>query len=228
MSKNQAKTLVLLYYGVYLVLYPLFVKGLLNLFDSQVIVPFMNAFEWLFYLLFPIIMISVAGPWLKREFFVYWQHPFRNFGHIVKTYGLMMVSSIAVNLVLVLVFHLDQSGNQSAIIELYSQQPLKVVFAALIFAPIVEELVYRGALYAPFRKHHHLFGILISSFLFGFLHVYQSLFNGNYMDLLYLFSYGLLGSFMCRAYDRTNSFFSCILLHFLNNFISIVLTFFIV
>jgi membrane protease YdiL (CAAX protease family) len=102
------------------------------------------------------------------------------------------------------------------------------MFAALVFAPVVEELIFRGSLYAPFRKNQHLFGILLSSFAFGFLHVYQSLFTGNFMDLLFIFSYGLLGSFMCRVYDKTNSFFSCVLLHFLNNFISIILTFYIV
>ena len=228
MSKQQAKTLVLLYCGIYLFLFPLIETGLIKLFDRQLMIPFLNGFEWVFYLGFPVVMISAVASWFRREFFVFLQHPFKNLLQIIKNYGLMMVSSIAVNMILVLVFGLGQSGNQSSIIELYGQQPLKVIFAALVFAPIVEELVFRGSFYAPLRKNHHLSGVLLSSFLFGFLHVYQSLFTGNLMDLLYIFSYGLLGSFMCRVYDKTNSFFSCVLLHFLNNFISIVLTFMIV
>ncbi|MBR5290336.1 MAG: CPBP family intramembrane metalloprotease [Erysipelotrichaceae bacterium] len=228
MSKQQAKTLVLLYCGIYLFLFPLIETGLIKLFDPSVIVPVLNVLEWGFYLTFPVIMVSVVWPWFRREFYLFCHHPFKNLIHIIKNYGLMMLSSILVNLILILVFKLEQSGNQSSIIELYSQQPLKVMFAALVFAPIVEELVFRGSFYAPFRKNQRLFGILFSSFLFGFLHVYQSLFAGNFMDLLYIFSYGLLGSFMCRVYDKTNSFFSCVLLHFLNNFISIVLTFLIV
>ena len=228
MSKQQAKTLVLLYCGIYLFLFPLIEMGLIQLFDQQLMFPVLNGLEWVFYLSFPVIMISAAASWFRQEFYLFLQHPFKNLVQVIKTYGLMMVSSIAVNMILVLVFHLEQSGNQSSIIELYSQQPIKVIFAALVFAPIVEELVFRGSFYAPLRKNHHLLGVLLSSFLFGFLHVYQSLFAGNLMDLLYIFSYGLLGSFMCRIYDKTNSFFSCVLLHFLNNFISIVLTFMIV
>ena len=228
MSKQQSKTLLFLYCGIYLFLFPLIENGLVKLFDSNLIVPVLNVVEWGFYLAFPAVMISVVWPWFRREFYLFFQNPFKNLIHILKNYGLMMVSSITVNLILVLVFGLEQSGNQSSIIQLYAQQPLKVMFAALVFAPVVEELVFRGSLYAPFRKNQHLFGILLSSFAFGFLHVYQSLFTGNFMDLLFIFSYGLLGSFMCRVYDKTNSFFSCVLLHFLNNFISIILTFYIV
>ena len=228
MSKQQSKTLVFLYCSIYLFLFPLIENGLVKLFDSNLIVPVLNVVEWGFYLAFPVIMISVVWSWFRREFYLFFQNSFQNLIHILKNYGLMMVSSITVNLILVLVFSLEQSGNQSSIIELYAHQPLKVMFAALVFAPIVEELVFRGSLYVPFRKNQHLFGILLSSFAFGFLHVYQSLFTGNFMDLLFIFSYGLLGSFMCRVYDKTNSFFSCVLLHFLNNFISILLTFYIV
>ena len=228
MSKQQSKTLVFLYCGIYLFLFPLIENGLVKLFDSNLIVPVLNVVEWGFYLAFPVIMISAVWSWFRREFYLFFQNPFKNLIHILKNYGLMMVSSITMNLILVLVFGLEQSGNQSSIIQLYAQQPLKVMFAALVFAPVVEELVFRGSLYAPFRKNQHLFGILLSSFAFGFLHVYQSLFTGNFMDLLFIFSYGLLGSFMCRVYDKTNSFFSCVLLHFLNNFISIILTFYIV
>ena len=228
MSKQQSKTLVFLYCGIYLFLFPLIENGLVKLFDTKLIVSVLNVVEWGFYLAFPVIMISVVWSWFRREFYLFFQNSFQNLIHILKNYGLMMVSSITVNLILVLVFSLEQSGNQSSIIELYAHQPLKVMFAALVFAPIVEELVFRGSLYAPFRKNQHLFGLMLSSLAFGFLHVYQSLFTGNFMDLLFIFSYGLLGSFMCRVYDKTNSFFSCVLLHFLNNFISILLTFYIV
>lgn len=228
MSKQQSKTLLFLYCGIYLFLFPLIETGLVKLFDTNLIVSVLNVVEWGFYLAFPVVMISVVWAWFRREFYLFIQNPFKNLVHILKNYGLMMVSSITMNLILVLVFGLEQSGNQSSIIQLYAQQPLKVMFAALVFAPVVEELVFRGSLYAPIRKNQHLFGILLSSFAFGFLHVYQSLFTGNFMDLLFIFSYGLLGSFMCRVYDKTNSFFSCVLLHFLNNFISIILTFYIV
>ena len=168
MSKQQAKTLVLLYCGIYLFLFPLIETGLIKLFDTSVIVSVLNVLEWGFYLTFPVIMVYVVWPWFRREFYLFCHDPFKNLIHILKNYGLMMISSILVNLILVLVFHLEQSGNQSSIIELYAQQPLKVMFAALVFAPIVEELVFRGSFYAPFRKNQRLLVYCFHHFCLGF------------------------------------------------------------
>lgn len=225
MNKHSAKILIFLYFVGYLILFPVMEIGILKISDSEHVLKLMNLFEWLFYLFFPMVMISFVKPWLKKEVYLFLHHPFKNFLNIIKNYGLMMLTSILVNMLLLLVFGLENSGNQNQLINLYAVQPVKVLYASLVFAPIVEELVFRGALYAPLRKQHHLAAVVFSSFMFGLLHVYQSLFSGNFKDLLYILSYGLLGSFMCKTYDETNSFTSSMLLHFLNNAISVVLTF---
>ncbi len=225
MNKRQSVTLCLMYFAGYLCLFPALEMLLLQMLSPEISYAVLNGFEWIFYLVFPFLMVKAVFPWLKREFFLFLEKPFQNLLSVIKTYGLMMLSSIALNLILLLVFGLENSGNQSSLIELYSVQPLKVLFASLIFAPVVEELVFRGALFSSFRKHHKLFGVLFSSFAFGLLHVYQSLFAGNFKDLLFLFSYALLGSFMCKAYDETGSIAGSMSLHFLNNLISVIVTF---
>ena len=225
MTKQHAFKLCLFYFVGYLFLFPVIELFLLDTFQGEFILRFLNAFEWFFYLGFPFLMIRLVYPWLKKEVYVFLEAPLQNLWTIVKTYGLMMITSIAFNLILLMIFGLENSENQAQLMEMYSSQPFKALFASLVFAPIVEELVFRGALFAPLRKHRFLLGVLLSSFSFGFLHVYQSLFQGNFSDLMFLFSYALLGSFMCRVYDETNSFVSSMLLHFLNNFISVILTF---
>ncbi len=225
MNKQQAFWLCAFYFVGYLFLFPAAELALADVLDAQTAAKVLNALEWGFYLGFPFFMLKSVFQWFKKEFFLFMNHPFQNFLNVLKTYGLMMLSSIALNLALMLVFQLENSGNQSSLIELYAKQPVKVVFAALVFAPIVEELVFRGALFSVFRKNRNKLGYVISSFAFGFLHVYQSLFTGNFKDLLFIFSYALLGSFMCKAYDKTGSVFGAMLLHFFNNFISVVLTF---
>lgn len=225
MNKRQSLTLCLMYFAGYLILFPALEMMLMQLLDQEVSYFVLNAFEWIFYLAFPFVMIRSVMPWLKKEIFLFLEAPFKNLISVIKTYGLMMLSSIALNLILLLVFQLENSGNQSSLIELYSVQPFKVLFASLVFAPIVEELVFRGALFSGFRKHHHGFGVLLSSFAFGFLHVYQSLFAGDFKDLIFLFSYALLGSFMCKAYDETGSIAGSMSLHFINNFVSVIVTF---
>ena len=225
MNKHLSIKLCLSYFVGYLILLPVFELCLAKLLDPQIVYRVLNAIEWGFYLAFPLFMIQSAFSWLKKEFYIFLAHPFKNVLKIVKTYGLMMLSSIALNLVLMLLFQLENSGNQSYLIDLFSKQPIKVIYAALIFAPIVEELVFRGALFSGFRKNQRLKGYLISSFAFGFLHVYQSLFSGNFKDLLFIFSYALLGSYICKAYDETGSMIGSMFLHFLNNLISVVVTF---
>lgn len=225
MNKSQSLRLCALYFIVYLFLFPVFEMGLLKALDSSVAYRFLNAFEWAFYLSFPFVMLAQVKDWIRREFYLFFEKPFQNLVCLLKNYGLMMASSIALNLVLLMLFQLENSGNQSQLIEMYAQQPMKVLYASLIFAPIVEELVFRGALFSPFRKKQKVVGYLVSSLAFGFLHVYQSLLAGNFMDVLFLFSYGLLGSFMCKVYDETDSMVSSMGLHFLNNLISVILTF---
>ena len=84
MSKQQSKTLVLLYCGIYLFLFPLIETGLIKLFDTNLIVPVLNVVEWGFYLAFPAVMISVVWPWFRREFYLFFQNPFKNLVHILK------------------------------------------------------------------------------------------------------------------------------------------------
>ncbi|MBQ4342283.1 MAG: CPBP family intramembrane metalloprotease [Erysipelotrichaceae bacterium] len=225
MSKRQSLILCLLYFAGYLICFPAVESILLQLLSPAYSYRILNAFEWGFYLAFPFVMVKSVWPWLKREIYLFLDTPLKHLMTLVKTYGLMMLSSIALNLVLLLVFELENSGNQNSLIELYSVQPFKVLYASLIFAPIVEELVFRGALFSGLRKNHKVLGILFSSFAFGFLHVYQSLFTGDFKDLLFLFSYALLGSFMCRAYEKTGSIAGAMSLHFINNLVSVIVTF---
>ena len=225
MTKKQSFILCLSYFAGYLILLPAAELFLLEILDPDFAPRVLNAIEWGFYLAFPFFMLKTVYQWMKKEVYLFLNHPFKNLMTVLKTYGLMMISSIALNLVLMLVFQLENSGNQNSLIELYAVQPFKVVFAALIFAPIVEELVFRGALFSGFRKNRKALGYMISSFAFGFLHVYQSVFTGNFKDLLFIFSYALLGSFMCQAYDKTGSIAGSMLLHFVNNLISVLITF---
>ena len=225
MNKQQSITLCFLYCFIYLIGFPLFEMTVLSLFQSDFTIRFLNAFEWAFYLSFPMIMLKQVYHWIRKEFYIFLNKPFKNLIAILKNYGLMMLSSICLNMILLLVFRLENSGNQTQLIEMYASQPWKVIYASLVFAPIVEELVFRGALFSPFRKKNIYAGYLISSAAFGFLHVYQSLFSGNFKDLLFILSYGLLGSYMCKTYHETDSIISSMMLHFINNFISVILTF---
>ena len=85
--------------------------------------------------------------------------------------------------------------------------------AALIIAPIYEELIFRGLIYDDTKKLFNVkIAALVSSILFGLMH-----FNGGYSQVIETAIGGLLSAY---CYEKTKSLYACILLHSLNNFMT--------
>lgn len=141
-----------------------------------------------------------------------------------KLYLLMMVVTIISNLIIMNLTQTTGSENQEQIVNILSNIPIYAILATLIMAPIVEEVIFRGIFYRKIRSVKAFgFPILFSSISFGFLHVAQSLFTGNWIDLVYVLIYSILGLFMVKIYEETAHISSAIFLHFLNNFVGIAL-----
>ncbi|HHZ05597.1 MAG TPA: CPBP family intramembrane metalloprotease [Clostridiales bacterium] len=81
-----------------------------------------------------------------------------------------------------------------------------------IIPPLVEEFLFRGAIMGSLRKYGDGFAILISSLLFGLAH-------GNFVQTPVTFLAGLL---MGALTIYTGSLIPSIILHFLNNSLSVV------
>lgn len=112
----------------------------------------------------------------------------------------------------------EQSVNQGEIIASFQSQPFMTLFLTVIFAPLVEELVFRGALYRHLRmKLGFIPAGLISGLSFGMIHVISSLFAGNFSDLWYLINYAALGLVFCYAYEENDTIIAPMILHAMNN-----------
>lgn len=80
---------------------------------------------------------------------------------------------------------------------------------------ICEEVLFRGLLFGSLRqKFDTKYAIIISGFLFGLFHLYPGK----------ILSTALLGMIFAYAVARTGSITSSIILHFLNNFFSLVVS----
>jgi uncharacterized protein len=94
--------------------------------------------------------------------------------------------------------------------------PIWLILAGVILAPLVEEMFFRGFLFPGFRQR---FGwvkaLFLSSGLFGLAHV----------DPVSLFPTFLLGCVLTYAYQRSNSLWPGIILHFLVNAFGLCATF---
>ena len=114
----------------------------------------------------------------------------------------------------------DPSVNQQTAIDLTLSQPLFSFFAVVIFAPLTEELIFRGMLARYlFPKQNNgkqtaLF-LLVSSVLFALIH-----FPGTLQQFLV---YASLGLSLGLAYVNRKGLLYSISLHALNNLIGFLM-----
>ncbi|MEG1630306.1 MAG: type II CAAX endopeptidase family protein [Erysipelotrichaceae bacterium] len=181
-------------------------------------------YEFVVYTLVILITIVLLWPLLKVTWTV-----FKKMDKVMilktvgKSYLLMLGCNLIINLLITMITNSSTSMNQVGVEESLKATPLLITFATLCFAPIVEEGVFRGAIFRPLRsKYCFYIAAIVSSLCFGFIHIYSSLLSGNFHDLLYLFSYAVVGFFTCRVYEKTGNLSSSMLFHFFNNLLAVL------
>jgi len=90
---------------------------------------------------------------------------------------------------------------------------------AIFWAPIVEEIVFRGCI-RKFIKKDIIF-IIISSITFGAYHVLG--YNQELIQYLYIILYSVSGVGLSLTYTKTNNIFACMIMHFIMNLIATLL-----
>lgn len=97
---------------------------------------------------------------------------------------------------------------------IWKDYPLGIV-AIAIMAPILEELLFRGAIMRHLlaQGKRPQVAILISALIFGLVHI-------NPAQVLFAFMFGILLGWVLY---HSGSLFPCILIHFINNSISVIL-----
>lgn len=165
-----------------------------------------------------LMMILLFYKDLKRDF-KYFKEYFREYNSFVLK---MFLISLGIMFVLALSIRIwtgiSTATNQSKLSELFSLKPLYVVFLACIYAPLTEELLFRGIFRKIFTKKW-LF-IILCGVTFGALHViddFQSI-----KELLYILVYSSLGIFLSMTYYKTNNLFTNIYFHFIQNTLAIL------
>lgn len=89
------------------------------------------------------------------------------------------------------------------------------ILCIAVLGPILEELLYRGAITkALLQKYAPTKAILISGLLFGIVHI----------NPVQVVSAALIGILLAWLYWRTRSLVACILIHILNNSLSVFLS----
>ncbi len=133
-----------------------------------------------------------------------------------------MVSVIA-STISNLIYNDSSSTNQDTIVQIVKNNALcfmLMTIQACIIGPIVEELIFRQALFDLINNKY--LSIAISSILFASMHITSSTGSFRYMTAI-LIPYLASGILFCIIYEKGHrNIWPCILVHMITNFLSIV------
>lgn len=160
---------------------------------------------------FMLIIYFIYRKEINNEFVKY----LKNFGKFFK-FGLkfwiiglllMCVSNFIIGL-----FVPAGALNEALIQDALVKMPVYLVFSTVIFAPFVEELIFRKCLRKVFNSD--IIFILASGFLFGLVH---SLTGIGTLQMLYIIPYGIFGALFAYIYVKTNNIWVSMTFHFIHN-----------
>ena len=170
------------------------------------------------YALIFILMISVYFKQLKHDFKIFKEY-FREYSSLVfKTWGKALVVTMIISLILQIVTGVEKANNQINLQESFKTMPVFIALLSTLYAPIAEELMFRGTI-RKFIKNKKAF-ILVSGILFGLLHVIDD--SKTLAEFSYVIVYSVLGMYLSTLYVKTNNLCTNIFMHFLQNTLSVI------
>ncbi len=192
--------------------------NLIGIDPSTLSVHFKAIYSLCYELVFILILIAIYHKIFKDNFKDY----IHNFKKYVKEYidywalafGLMILSNIFIGILTPNAI----STNQEAINQIFSITPLYIIVSAVLYAPIIEETVFRLSI-RNIIKNNTLF-IIVSGLFFGLLHVIGS---GNIVNFIYIIPYSIPGCVFAYTLVKSQNIFVPISLHLFHNSISMLL-----
>lgn len=174
-----------------------------------------------------VLLLVLLGKSLVADFKKFRKDWLKNIGIIILSFGAILVGMNLIGSVYELLGIEGSSNNQELInYALSSSTKYYMMISIVLFAPLLEELIFRKLLFGLVETSMKLSGIvavIISSVVFAALHIDFS----NLKDLVFIFQYLFLAgaiSFSYYKFDR--NIYIPIGIHFLNNFLSLLVILF--
>ncbi|CAJ1191822.1 CAAX amino protease [Companilactobacillus crustorum] len=128
-----------------------------------------------------------------------------------------VILTLMINLT-TLPFMKSTNDNVDALKLVANNSIILLIFFTIFVAPILEEVIFRGIFMNWFFINSPLISVLTSGLIFGYVH---APFDAN-TDWIYALSKILLGIVLAGVYYRTKNIKANITVHFLNNFLAIL------
>lgn len=200
-----------LYYG-----FSYAVEFIINLFNINI-----SSFKYIYKLIYLYVMelipfifvVLIYRKDLIKNFKIF-KNNIENYADKYVRYYLLGVVLMSVsNIIISMITSTDTSNNEEIVRRITDILPIYSVISCVIFAPLVEELIYRKTIKNIFVNKK--LSIIMSGLLFGLAHVI-----GTYkeiLDLLYVIPYGLFGAVFMYVYIDSDNIWTTISLHLLHN-----------
>lgn len=166
------------------------------------------------------VLVSCMG-FLRREFDPLCDRPVYVLSQILISYGLMFIMNLGVNAILgVFSSSAFTNPNNMAISSMADSEYGKTAAIAVILAPVVEEVLFRGALFGTIRKKSRVAAYTFTIVFFALYHVWGYMLY-DWKLIIYALQYVPITYLLCRVYERTGTLWGSIFLHMLVNGIAI-------
>lgn len=186
------------------------------LFGSKIITKF-----WMlivFYVVILSLMIGVFYKQLIHDFKIFKSYFKEYFVLILKTWGKALVLIMITTIIIQIITNTTQANNQIALQNSFNSNPVFIAILAMFYAPIAEELMFRGV-FRKFIKNKKLF-VIVSGVVFGLMHVIDD--SKTLAEFSYIFVYSILGIYLAGIYAKTNNLCTNIFMHFMQNTLSVI------
>ena len=171
---------------------------------------------------FAVLSLSMSR-FLRESFDVFWD----NFMASMKAIGvniiLYYVTQYAITLALLLVLPSVENPNTEAVGMAVAINSKVMKFIAVVLAPIVEEILFRGIVFGTIAGKNKTAAYIVSTVLFAAYHLWSYLFAGVdfILILLYSIEYVPGAVFFAKSYDESGNIWTPILMHAVMNYVAI-------
>lgn len=177
---------------------------------------------------FMVILFLLYKDKITNDFKKYFKKFGSNFELSFKYYFIGLLVMLASNLLITFLFKNATAGNEEAVRDMIDQVPVYMIFSVSIYAPFVEELIFRHSIKDAVMCHGKnklikgLY-IFVSGFIFAILHILGH--ATGLVDYIFLIPYMSLGVAFSALYSKTDNIFSSISMHMVHNTFTVILYF---
>lgn len=226
MIKNRDFILGIKGIGIFLFYFAsLLLKGILTefLYEANISENLTNLYSLTFSVLVTLIIVYLFKEKLKTDFNDLKENHKNYFSKYLK-YWYIALALMALSNLIILQFIPDSlPANEENLRELFLLNPIIIFISAVLVAPILEELVFRGSFRYMF-KNNILF-VFMSGFVFSAFHVFTS--SETLIEFLYIIPYAIPGFAFAIVLTKCKNIFVPIGLHFIHNGVLMSLQFFV-